>query len=163
MMINFFQTRRFPCFFSVEKWVKLNSSPRCFGARDDKYSAFTVNQTGVVLTMKLVRLSGWVTCDKSNANGWNYWGCNDFNGNQMYMTAVVTNSTNFIVLPNEDTYTIPEYNTSSSEIVYPRKMVKPLLLTAGQEYRVWFSHDLRNSSEFNNNGTVCVDVFGLYE
>lgn len=50
----------------------------------------------------------------------------------------------------------------SPEIIYP-KLANPLTMVVGLEYRIWFGHDLGDSSEFNNKGMVCVDVFGLYE
>lgn len=146
-----------------EKWIKLNKSPRCFGPRDGKYSNITIGGAGVLLTMKLVRLSGQLTCDNTNANGWNFWGCTSFKGDQLYMSTIVTDSSNNPLLPGADlTYSIPGYNIHSTEIIYPR-LSNPLRVVSGQEYRIWFGVDLKNSSEFNNEGTVCVDVFGLYE
>lgn len=79
------------------------------------------------------------------------------------MAVVVTDSADFPLLPrNTKTYSIPGYNVHSPEIIYP-KLANPLTMVVGLEYRIWFGHDLGDSSEFNNKGMVCVDVFGLYE
>jgi len=153
----------------IEKWIKLNASPRCYGARDNLYSAFTITNKGVLLSMKLVRLNGSITCDTNNEHGWNYWGCVDFKGNHMYMSVIITNATNQPVFPDNPyfisapkTYNIPGYSVFSPDIIFP-KLLKPRSMVIGQEYRIWFGQDMANLGENNNGGLVCVDVLGLYE
>ncbi|XP_031557900.1 uncharacterized protein LOC116294448 [Actinia tenebrosa] len=150
-------------------WVKINTTPLCFGSRDDAFSPFVIQKTGLLSTMKLVHVRGNITCDVTNANGWNNWGCLGRHGNHMYMSVIITTRSDSIVLPerkyfmhNDKVYNFPGCNASSPELIFP-KLASPLYVMTGQQYRIWFAQDLRDFSETNNGGTNCVDVFGLYE
>ena len=48
---------------SCPRWVKLNKSPVCFGARDNQYGAFAYSQNVLVSSFMLVHRSGTVTCN----------------------------------------------------------------------------------------------------
>ena len=55
-------------------WRKLNSAPVCFGARDNQFGRFQVEVDGSIQAVKLVHLSGQVTCDPHPIS-WSNWGC----------------------------------------------------------------------------------------
>ena len=54
------------------RWVKLNKSPVCFGAKGDDFGRFSYHRNIFVSSFMLVHRSGTVTCDKK---GYSYWGC----------------------------------------------------------------------------------------
>ena len=56
-------------------WRKLNSAPVCFGAKDDQFGRFQVEVGGSIQAVKLVHLSGQVTCNRYQVNGSSKWGC----------------------------------------------------------------------------------------
>ena len=46
------------------RWVKLNKSPVCFGARNNQYGRFTHPRNIFVSSFMLVHRTGSVTCNK---------------------------------------------------------------------------------------------------
>ena len=138
-------------------WRKLNSAPVCFGAKDDWFGRFQVEFSGSIEAVKLVHLSGQVTCWKPR-NFWSKWGCD---GEVIYV--FVTESSNNILLPigQSSQYTIPGYDSQSSEIVFSG-FLNPLHLSSGQELPMWYFEDLTNYAESDNGGTSRADVFVKY-
>lgn len=58
--------------FISENWKKINKDPVCFGLRDDSYGSFTITESGLINTFKLVHRSGSLKCrNKASAS---YWG-----------------------------------------------------------------------------------------
>ncbi|XP_028519138.1 uncharacterized protein LOC110252900, partial [Exaiptasia diaphana] len=120
-------------------WEKVNANPVCFGARDDTFGSFLINVTrGLINEVKLVHLSGGVTCKKGQLSN---WGCGD----------------------GKLVFKIPSYDPFISAKL-KMKLTTPINITAGQEYRLWYGEDFKNVSEGDNSGTACVDVhmYGLY-
>ena len=79
---------------------------------------------------------------------------------------VLTTSNDVILLPDfpelQTWYSLPGYNADSKEIVF-KGLKNPLLLTSGQELRIWYSEDLQNAAtEDDNGGTTCADVYAMY-
>jgi len=56
---------------------------------------------------------------------------------------------------------IPGYTSRTPELVMS-VYDTPQEISAGQELRVWYSKDLFNVAESNNNGRVCADVYGYF-
>ena len=109
-------------FFSVfhvltePPWRKLNSAPVCFGARDNQFGRFQVEVGGSIQAVKLVHLSGQVSCDRLE-NVWSKRGCD---GNTNIIIVFLTDASNTVLLPmgQNSRYTIPGYDAQSSEIVF---------------------------------------------
>ena len=142
-------------------WRKLNLAPVCFGAKDDRFGRFQVDVRGSIQAVKLVHLSGQVCCTYYQIS-WSNWGC-DKPKKVQYISVVLTDASNTILLPVSQTapYIIPGYDAKSSELVF-RGFPTPLHLSPGQEIRLWYWEDLRDQSEYDNNGTSCTDVFAKY-
>ncbi|KAL9960940.1 hypothetical protein ACROYT_G034448 [Oculina patagonica] len=149
---------------SQDSWLRLNSRPVCFGARDDEYGSFSVPNSGKIAGFKLVHLSGYVSCDTSSVRNWCFWGCA-----YSYINVVITASDNHIILPLSQFFThggggtwfkLPGYTTLSPEIVLP--FFSPYWVNSGQEFRLWYGEDLVAHNETNNGGRVCSDVYTLY-
>ena len=141
-------------------WRKLNVAPVCFGSKDDQFGKFNIEVGGSVEAVKLVHVSGWVNCDVYHLPSSN-WGC--WHGKEI--GTVITTSNDVILLPDFDGlqtwYSLPGYNADSKEIVF-KGLKNPLLLSSGQELRIWYSEDLQNQNENDNEGTTCADVYAMY-
>ena len=143
-------------------WRKLNSAPVCFGAKDNRFGRFQVEVGGSIQAVKLVHLSGQVTCYHPRESAWSKWGCNmgDF---VKYIFVFLTDASNRILLPmgQNSHYIIPGYDGQSSEITLS-DFPHPLHLSSDQELRLWYEEDLRGRFENDNDGTSCTDVFVKY-
>ena len=53
-------------FFVLVPWIKMKTSPVYFGARDNTFGSFVVPSSGKLVSVKLVHVYGYVTCDKRN-------------------------------------------------------------------------------------------------
>ena len=135
----------------------------CFGAKDGEFGGFEIETGGSVNAVKLVHVSDRVTCNV-NAVGdeaWSRFGC--YKANKQLLT-VITTSNNDILLPesNESMYTLPGYYADSKEIAFT-DISTPLMLSSGQELRIWYGEDLTNDGgEQDNDGISCVDVYAKY-
>ncbi len=149
---------------SCPRWVKLNKSPVCFGARGNQYGRFTYGRNIFVSQFMFVHRSGTVSCAKSSKNNYSYWGCNPTSGS---LAAVLTDQQNKILAPaaskvnsKHGWYTLAGYTASSSILVFcaPKK---PHCVFANTELRLWYGEDLRGYTENDNAGKACADVYGL--
>ncbi|XP_074610015.1 uncharacterized protein LOC141864170 [Acropora palmata] len=147
---------------SETPWRKLNSAPVCFGAKDDQFGRFQVEVGGSIQAVKLVHLSGQVTCDHRQVNASSKWGCGP-PFSVLLINVFLTNASNTILLPMSQSsrYTIPGYDAQSSEIVFSG-FPNPLHLSSDKELRLWYGEDLRDYAENDNAGTSCTDVFAKY-
>jgi len=146
----------------------MNSRPVCFGAKDNTFGSFNVPYGGKIAAVKLVHLSGYVTCARSSFSYWSFWGCANHPARGTQVNVIITTSSNTIITPVSPFLTdhpgkwceLPGYNSFSPEIILPR--FSPYSVSSGQELRVWYGEDLAGSTESDNGGLVCCDVYGLY-
>ena len=131
----------------------------CFGAKDNQFGHFQVEFGGSIEAVKLVHLSGQVSCYQAG-NVSSKWGCD---GKTNIIFVFLTDASNTILLPmgQNSSYTIPGYDSQSSEIVFSG-FPNPLHLSSGQELRMWYEEDLNDKSESDNGGTSCADVLVKY-
>ena len=145
-------------------WVKLNKSPVCFGAKGDDFGRFSYHGNIFVRSFKLVHRSGKVSCLKTRANSYSYWGC----WRNPHLAAILTDQSNNILAPDASIvqgngrYNLPGYSSSSSELVF-EKSGKPHVIFANNELRLWYGEDLRGHTEEDNDGKTCADVYGLLD
>ena len=150
----------------VDPWIKMNTAPVCFGAKSDQFGKFFVPTGGRLASFKLVHFYGYVTCDKSDKRYWSYWGCSTYHGGlKEKVNIVITNSANHILLPSSQFMhdsnkwsSLQGYNSFSPEIVLS-VFSNPSVVVKGQELRLWYGEDLMNSSESDNDGKSCCDVY----
>ena len=143
------------------RWVKLNKSPVCFGAKGNQYGRFTYHRNIFVSSFMLVYRSGNVTCKRKY--GYSYWGCRP---NSATLIVILTDQNNKILAPKASTvnskgaYNLAGYTSSSSVLVFcaPKKLH---CVFANSELRLWYGEDLRGHTEFDNGGKTCADVYGL--
>ena len=102
-------------------------------------------------------------------NYWSYWGCSTYHsGVKDHVNVVITTSANQILFPSSKFMTdryksqlwsrIPGYNSFSPELVMSA-FSNPPSVTKGQELRLWYGEDLENSTENDNAGKACCDVY----
>ena len=137
----------------------------CFGARDNRFGKFLVPSSGKLASVKLVHVYGYVAC-AGRATYRSYWGCHQYPGLKNHVDVVITTSGGGVLLPSSQFITdkkakwslIPGYNSLSPELVLSA-FSNPPSVTRGQELRLWYGEDLANSSESDNGGTSCCDVY----
>lgn len=142
-------------------WIKLNKDEVCFGAKNDSYGNFTIHSNGTLVTLKLVYLSGYVTCNAKYVPHGSHWACKKDSN----IATIVTNGKNRVIFPQDyknASYTLAGYHPNSSELVFNR-LSPPLSVRAGEEFRIWYHEDFQDGSESNNAGHTCTDVFALYK
>ena len=157
-------------FIHLGRWVKANSSPVCFGAKNNQYGKFSAPSSGNLAAVKLVHLYGYVSCASSATTGWSHWGCGIcWTENQLNVVITTIANGKGILLPPSQFmisaggkwYKIRGYSDMSPELVLSF-FSHPHSVTSGQELRVWYGEDLMDSSEDNNDGRVCCDVYALF-
>lgn len=150
-----------PSFLSGSPWIKLNKDVVCFGAKNDAFGNFIVTSHGTILTMRLVYISGFVTCNNRTVPYGSHWACKK--GSRI--ATIVTSAAKNVIFPEDyknKSYSLVGYHANSSELVFPPRS-KPLKVTNGEEYQIWYNEDFVNGEEFNNDGQTCVNVYALYE
>lgn len=110
-----------------------------------------------MLSVKLVHVAGYIKCQQHKEGS--YWGCHTLKR----FTTYITNEKNEVIFPDYNgrvTYSLPGYHANSTKVVY-RVLKPPVRVDAGEEFRIWHRQDLFDSSEENNDGKTCTDVYIL--
>ena len=149
--------------FVSENWRKVNSDPVCFGARDDNYGAFTIQEPGLIFTFKLVHNSGSISCNPHYPES--YWSCTSPAIEDANLMIVVTykNKTALLLAEylSQYRYALDGFSVNSETLVFNQLPV-PLSVSVGLELQIWYQQDLTNSSEDSNSGQTCADVYAWY-
>ncbi|CAH3020610.1 unnamed protein product, partial [Porites evermanni] len=151
-------------------WRKLNYGAVCFSALDERPGRFYV-PSGNLAAIKLVHLYGYVTCDKHTSSSWSYWGC-DVPSVRYHVGVAITTSWSYkAILPLSRFLTgnsamklrkwsrIPGYTGLSSTLVL--SFDHPYH-SSGETFRLWYGEDLADSTEYDNAGRTCCDVYGRF-
>ena len=155
-----------------QTFVKLNTDPVCFGTKDDAYGEFQALKGGKLRKVKLVHLYGYVSCAKSSPIYWSHWGCGLHkeadSGSTDFIIVALTDERNKILFPPKKLgkgahgwVLVPGYNSYSPELVMSIYDA-PVSVTTGQKLRLWYIEDLEKSSDYNNRGKVCADIYGEF-
>lgn len=111
------------------------------------------------MSLKLVYISGYVSCQSDVDPYGSHWGCRKANE----LTTLVTNGVNKVIFPQDyknKSYTLSGYHFNSSDLVFNR-LSPPLTVAAGEEFRIWYKQDFDDKRESNNVGHTCADVYVL--
>ena len=151
------------CVRECPQWVRLNSSPVCFGAKDDQFGPFSYSEDIAVSQFMLVYRSGAVSC-REDVEG-TYWGCNP---DQNPLGALLTDQENLILAPQASKvndhgwYSLEGYTTMTPALVFCTQLpCHPVVIPANSELRLWYGEDLRGFTEDDNSGETCADVYAL--
>ncbi|XP_057314721.1 uncharacterized protein LOC130655923 isoform X2 [Hydractinia symbiolongicarpus] len=136
-------------------WIKLNSKPVCFGARNGTFGTFNVTTDADVSFFKLSYLSGGVKCtpDGTLSN----WGCDP-----SLIGVVLTDEEKNIIAPPEAIgkkfYELLTFNSKSPEIHL--SLFGPQFLRQGEKLSLYHASDFWNSEVEDNSETTCTDIYG---
>ena len=159
--------------FPLDRWLKVNYSPVCFGARGDHFGRFYTPSSGKLAAIKLVHLYGYVSCAAIlGRSSFSYWGCGYLKHPHSWVNelvnVVIATSANHILFPpsqfvvsKEKWSKIPGYTSLSPALVLSAYAL-PQSVSSGQELRLWFGEDFVNRSEGDNGGRACCDVYVVY-
>ena len=126
-----------------------------------------------MVTFKLVYRSGYVNCLRSDAKSQSFWGCKPVNSDND-LAVFITDHQKQRILPtdaaffraasgcvNNIFYGLPGV-TSESPVLRFSNFSSPLAVSTGQEFQIWYTEDLYDCFEGDNEGQTCTDVYGLY-
>ena len=127
------------------------------GAKNDNHGKLLTPMAGKISAFILVHISGKVGCCFYDTSK---WGCRA----STTLSTLITDDQNSVVFPEnysgEMSYTLPGFTSNSPEPWFTFSV--PLEVTAGQEYRVWYSEDLHSITEIDNLGSTCMRVIVIY-
>lgn len=95
---------------------------------------------GTMYAIRLVHISGAVGCSSGTSSK---WGCRNND-----ILTIITDENNQVFSLS--------FTSDSPELILTFNT--PLMVATGQEYRLWFSEDLRDQHEDNNVGPSCTKV-----
>lgn len=127
-------------------------------AKDDKPGKFFTPMTGKISAFKLVYISGKVGCTSQDISN---WGCGDSD----HLWTVITDGQNNVVFPenySNQPYILPGLTGNSPELLFT--FSSPMEVTAGQEYKVWYTEDLLSvqAEDDNYSGSTCMKVVAIF-
>ena len=81
----------------LENWKKISEDPVCFGVHDDSFGGFSIRESGLIYTFKLVHRNGSVTCNPRYKL--NNWGCTHplFGENQLLTVITYPNRSALLI------------------------------------------------------------------
>ena len=86
---------------------KMNTSPVCFGAKNNQFGNFLAPYGGKLAAVKLVYLHGYVTCAVNAPTPlWSFWGCGNKPSAINHTKVVITTSSNSIILSPRQFFTL---------------------------------------------------------
>merc|ERR1712048_410676 len=141
------------------KWI-LQKKDVCFAAKGNKPGFFDIQKVdGKLDGIKLVHKSGSVSCALFGDSN---WGCNGNN-----IGVLVTGKQNKVIFPGsvasgKSWYTMAGHTSKSKSLVF-KTASKTLSAVNGISMKVWYGEDLYNSTEIDNGGTSCADVYAMFK
>ncbi|XP_031563590.1 uncharacterized protein LOC116299094 [Actinia tenebrosa] len=155
----------------VSDWVKMSQHVVCFEAKGNSFGSFHNNvRSGLVVAIKLEHVYGHVSCAGTSHNS--HWGCGNLNGKYGInsLNVVVTDQLNRIIFPKEQYiglppriwYGMPFMDTASSKELIFTDFAQPFYFPEGKQMRIWYGEDLKDSSESDNVGRACVNVYAKF-
>ncbi|XP_068757776.1 uncharacterized protein [Montipora capricornis] len=156
---------------SEATWSKINYGRSvCFETRNGRpgYVVYRGAQGILLGAMKLKYTGGHVRCVSQVAYN-SRWGCHDQSTFKNYpLNVVIADKHNNVIFP------LKRFIKHSAGMWYNMSMVDekhtdelvfsnfeyPLYVERHMELRIWYGEDLKNWFEKDNQGRVCVDVYG---
>ena len=109
-----------------------------------------------------------MTCEIAAPNKTNLWGCNyGPKPSDAKVLTVITDADNKVVFPaNIDSsvpFNVPGFNALTSKNLVFTNFAYPNYFNKGQEIRIWYIDDLRNTaSAFGNGGMHCINLYASF-
>ncbi|XP_022809788.1 uncharacterized protein LOC111346782 [Stylophora pistillata] len=155
-----------------ENWKKVNDAAVCFGGVENTQGDFSMRESGLIFTFKLVYRSGdGIKCNPDVSAS--YWGCMSSLMGEKKLVTVIT-FPNKTALPIADyardtsscgfkyhSYQLNGTDVNSPELVF-KTMSRPLPVSIGQVFQIWYAEVLDDCAWGNNSGQTCADVYAWY-
>ena len=142
----------------TEDWQK-QAENICYETRGNKPGRFSMKDEGLLLGLKLVHRSGHLTCGSSTPSCLSRWACACYDN----ATTLITNHKKakvFKGLTNDITKNHFGVNEKTSPDLVFINSAEPIYASRNMELQIWYSQDLDDFTEHNNNGGKhCVDVY----
>ncbi|XP_031562543.1 uncharacterized protein LOC116298287 [Actinia tenebrosa] len=152
------------------RWTQLNRIPVCFEGRGNRPGQLMYTGPGMVLgALKLKWKSGTIRCVSDQAYD-SRWGCHHYSSFRSYpFNVIVTDGKDKILYPLNQYikhtsglwYYLPAQDSKHSDAIVFSDFDTPLYLHHMMQLKIWYGEDLKNWSETDNQGQVCVDLFGF--
>lgn len=139
----------------------MQSGNVCFGAKGDKYGSIILRSNGVLTKLRLLH-TGEVSlnCNRKRCEYGSKWGCCITAGK---IHIIITNKYNEIIapetMPKGDSYELPGFDENSAFIEFD---VYNTTVKVGYELRIWYLQDIKDTSENNNEGRSCANVYAVF-
>ncbi len=148
-------------------WTKLNCRPVCYSGKGNSYGIFLVDKHITAHQVKLVHVSGKISC--AGVKNYGIFNCPHNNLLKRSFEVHLTDSDNKVIVPAPPVqYAIKEKawyhlhgNIPGTNNVVFSTGSKPYTFKKENVYRVWYGEDLFGIWEGDNLGTLCVDVYAL--
>ena len=137
----------------VDNWRR-QEGKICYGAKDDTPGRFKMFDEGLLVGVKLVHVSGHVNCNSKREGGQSRWGC----GGHRYVATTITDSFRGHIFPDQSKIHQGVDVDKSKDLVFINRE-DPIYVSSGMELQVWYTEDLKDAAEVDNEGTHCVDVY----
>ena len=139
---------------------------------DDRYGKFSINESGLIYTFKLVHRSGSLRCHPQYPA--TYWGCVHpwFGERDQLLTVITDRNRSPLLLADYSrkgyvcgykyySYHLEGIDVNSPELLFNR-LSPPLPVSFAQEFQIWYGEDLTDCEGGNNSGETCADVYAWY-
>ena len=140
---------------------ELQASNVCYGAKNNEYGQFKLKKRGQLKAIRMKHVSGYLDCDSDNPK------TNSKSRLGSYpIKTIITDKQKSIVFPDHEmvvksnySFLIRGYDARTSEFLTYVDSINPMYVEVGTELRIWFGEDLQDTSEHDNIGKHCVDVY----
>jgi hypothetical protein len=132
------------------------------GAKDNSYHELVYKgPSAFVGAVKLVHTKGYMSNHKGEKHS--YWGITH---SPHLLATVITDAENRIIYPStrvtqltwHGLYRMPGYNITSPHLVFS-DFCAPQYFEEGRKIRIWYSEDLYDFTDHNNDGTSHMEVY----
>lgn len=154
---------------SILVWEQQNTTPVCYKAKGDEKGEFTIQNSGTIEAFKLEHVTGLLGCRPTGCD--TYWGLYPANPSPFIISTAITDTNRNVVSPSPnditsndfDSFSIPGYDHMSPEIVMKAYGTQVRSASKGNVFWIWFAEDLFDTSESNNVGEICVNVYAKFK
>ncbi|XP_057309810.1 uncharacterized protein LOC130647839 [Hydractinia symbiolongicarpus] len=140
---------------------ELQAGHVCFGAKGNNYGSIILRSTGVLTKLRLLHTGeASLNCNMHRCSSGSKWGCCVTAG-EIYI--IITNKENEIIapetMPKRYSYKLPGFDQNSAFIQFD---VYNTTVKVGDELRIWHLQDIKDKSEYNNEGRSCANVYAVF-
>ena len=142
-----------PILIEISSGWQKQATNICYGAKGDQPAKFVMKKEGLLIGVKLVHRSGYVSCLDANPSYASRWGCHTTD-----IHTLITTTKKRVIFQENTKYQIGIDGKTSNELVFI-DVEYPMYVNVGMELQIWYREDLHNGGEIDNGGKHCIDVY----